>query len=1354
MSKLDDIEVVQVSSTVKPLTVGERTELFVTLSKTLGEPVWFFESLGLLLDKATRDETFMEIPDVLMLTIRKLCTFPCCIPIVGTRRVVPDIQKILGGARESDKKSPKKDNPFSVLTYFVGPQNFLYSDLSESRMYEVAFQESLDVIGIKLIDSNTIKSVNWEIFAKVPGPVSLIKSGLYSVEFLNTVLFKPYEAISHKLFELMPGGQIMFSDESSTNELCKETLNVLFQLYRDINSASSEWTLHNKLDLIRSNNELDTLSKALRKQIVPHKTGPVKAITQNRSNSMEKYLTVISNILPTYNTKFDSSVWFDLTSIGRPELLSRIYLRSLDYEDKDLPKYLEQLSEQQAKYIKSTAEDSARLEVLWKRRYREMRFRWFYIQKFEFFKFEEMMSLIPKTLIDTAEMRNYITPKETKVIDIELDRAERFEQTLQTNKEEWVGLVRRMRYETSRPAKLELYKKLRKFILPADLARSPRSTKDTKALKEADYLRSKSDYPIICPHVRDTMELMDSNADELRDYLASNYATEETLLDDAYYCRICGEVLFSLDQVGLTNSIRAEGYGHNEDELKKYIWKQVNWLLRAEIDFKELRSDLDVKSVIRDIVGRIHPFIDQIERKLLKSKTMSNYEFENYKRILTIVYIYAIFIRIILDNPKELKFKAFDFKKPNVDKMIKYATDKIIDTQNIIINAMQNITSEYIGSMLVKAYDGISDYIGKTKMQAPDPMSLIDYIVADPLYWFLVKQWWASSIDKIPLQKLELKLAQLAMPENILGQTLSKIEADGDAIFAKSPNPLKGAPEWNKAALVDASKSPMDLLNMAYHARMGSVANWLLDYTKSGVYLSPIWNVKIEPSPTGDVIEVKKNPDYIKFESSHDTRDLDRTIDHLWQTYTCPPYSNLYKIKTTRLYPGFTDDGYKYIAYYHGTEDQDTANKKLMQSEPTKSGLHKHNWKNYAYVKINEYKPNAKLSSYKNAIIVKKGDPIPDLNKYRMLDQYCSICFKSWSEVPNDIRADIEREQTIGSFYNYYIKICPEQSNKANTLHDFGKSSYDADVKCKLCGFSKTIYESKDDKFFKKYLQVFKRDTKTIEAFDVQPSFKLHEPQTAVDKFTYNNNIMNEFIQITFDLFRSGTAADAIQSITITKQEYTNIISNLGLITGYDYDQIKKGTKTPSKNLTPTSALIRRNIIHPYVQTILIELSKIVNPIFKDPTLNKILDQINKAEVTKLDPTIIQKEMGNYYEISQYLNTLDPIKQAEYTYEYLLKLILKIHQIMDKSKSKYKNDITIYLINLIIAADESTSRVKPQRAAAIEATNQTNKDPNIVDNDQSRMFDTLVDPDASDKYGFEEMDYEGDGEEFESSKDF
>ena len=34
------------------------------------------------------------------------------------------------------------------------------------------------------------------------------------------------------------------------------------------------------------------------------------------------------------------------------------------------------------------------------------------------------------------------------------------------------------------------------------------------------------------------------------------------------------------------------------------------------------------------------------------------------------------------------------------------------------------------------------------------------------------------------------------------------------------------------------------------------------------------------------------------------------------------------------------------------------------------------------------------------------------------------------------------------------------------------------------------------------------------------------------------------------------------------------------------------------------------------------------------------------------------------------------------------------------------------------------------------------------------MFDTLVDPDASDKYGFEEMDYEADNEEFERAKDF
>ena len=884
---------------------------------------------------------------------------------------------------------------------------------------------------------------------------------------------------------------------------------------------------------------------------------------------------------------------------------------------------------------------------------------------------------------------------------------------------------------------------------------------DTKAQKENDYLRSKSDFPIICPHVRDMMELSSQSnepkfAENLKDYLTTNYSTEETTLDDAYYCRICGEVLFTTDWIGITNSIRAEGYGHNEDELRKYIWKQVNWLLRTEIEFKELRTEQDIKLVIRDIVSRLYPFIDQIEKKLLKIKTMSTEELENYKRLLTIIYCYAIFIRIILDNSKEIKFKAFDFGKINVDKLIKYATDQIIDGQNVIINTMRNVTPEYVSSMLVKAYDAILNHTVKTKMQAPEPMSLINYIIADPLYWFLVKQWWAVDA-KIKSGNIETRLAQLALPDKILGQPLSKIEAASSAIFEHAPNPLAKMPAWNQAALVDASKAGLDMFNRAWTARMGATAKWLLDYTKSGVYMLPYWQVSIEPSQHGDIIKVNTNPDYIKFASNHDTESLDRSIDHLWQTYRCPPYAKLYDLGKPRTYPGFTDQGYQYIAYSHGTSTIDDANKKIIQPDAQKPGTHIHDWKYVGFAELADLVPGKKLSAYKKPLVIKRGDPTPDLTGYRMIDQYCSKCFRAWSEVPNpDIRSELEREQMINGFYNYFIKICPEQSDPTNTMHDF-KTPFDAGGKCKLCGFSKAAYEDQDEKYFKSYAASFKKILQVQEEFEKPPEFVLHKNLTDIDKWKYNPNITSEFIQITYDIIKSGTVTETdLHGMTLSKQEYTNIINNMGMLTGYDYDQIRRGTKTPSKSITPELARIRRTTIHPYIQTILIELARIVNPCDRDPSLDKIMDQLNKTELAKLDPSLIQKQLGSipYYEVSQYLNSVDPIIQANYTYEYLMQLILAVHQTMSKSKSKYKFDITIYLIRLIIDADELTTRIKPQRAAALEATNQPTRDPNTVDNDQARTFDKLVDPDASDKYGYEEMDYDDDGEGFGKSKDF
>ena len=290
--------------------------------------------------------------------------FPTVIPVVGTKRSVPKVEDIVakrGGAvkpreTKTDQSQPdsKPATKFSVLTHFAASQNFIYEDqlpnlersvssygYASPDSYEVAFQESLDVIGIMFQDTRMLQKYDWEIFAKQPGPVSLIKSGLFTSEFINTVFFKPYETATNKLFELLPGHKIMFVDEQSANAACKEALEILYSMLKDVRSGITEWTLHNRLDIIRDGSiKLDDLSNHLRAQITRPAVVTVTDEKQSKSvKPIEKYLSLVSNILPVYNLRFDSSVWFDFISLGWTELIDRIYLRSLDYDDKELPKH-------------------------------------------------------------------------------------------------------------------------------------------------------------------------------------------------------------------------------------------------------------------------------------------------------------------------------------------------------------------------------------------------------------------------------------------------------------------------------------------------------------------------------------------------------------------------------------------------------------------------------------------------------------------------------------------------------------------------------------------------------------------------------------------------------------------------------------------------------------------------------------------------------------------------------------------------------------------------------------------------------------------------------------------------------
>jgi hypothetical protein len=125
----------------------------------------------------------------------------------------------------------------------------------------------------------------------------------------------------------------------------------------------------------------------------------------------------------------------------------------------------------------------------------------------------------------------------------------------------------------------------------------------------------------------------------------------------------------------------------------------------------------------------------------------------------------------------------------------------------------------------------------------------------------------------------------------------------------------------------------------------------------------------------------------------------------------------------------------------------------------------------------------------------------------------------------------------------------------------------------------------------------------------------------------------------------------------------------------------------------------------------------------------------------------------SYYDllnaIKQLYSGTDDEKISNFALQYLYRTLLEIYNLSPKAK-KLLTEFVIYFINYIIAGEKAVSKVKQHKIAKINAAQELTPemDPNMVDNRQTRMYDEIVDPDAEDKFTYDDMDYDGKNDTF------
>ena len=216
-----------------------------------------------------------------------------------------------------------------------------------------------------------------------------------------------------------------------------------------------------------------------------------------------------------------------------------------------------------------------------------------------------------------------------------------------------------------------------------------------------------------------------------------------------------------------------------------------------------------------------------------------------------------------------------------------------------------------------------------------------------------------------------------------------------------------------------------------------------------------------------------------------------------------------------------------------------------------------------------------------------------------------------------------------------------------------------------------------------------------------------------------------------------------IGPLKIKKNEYLNILNNLGLVEKYIYDAIINGQEAPYKKIEQDTQLakIRINKLDMYIKEIIFNNSIFIN--YKNlthlvPEIKLIINAIDDdKKISELKPTI-----------NDYLKKFESFKQIYYNdyfaisnflLEFLLDNILKIMSYFEKNiNKKTANEFVIFLIHNIINMEKTSSSLREFKAALIEAIHDTNKQ-EVFDHDQSRMYDALS-KGKKDKYSYEDVD--------------
>lgn len=1352
---MSEITVIQTEED-KPFSKEEREILFQKISSDTGLSLKYFDNISRLEDEQITENISAEYHVIPQLAVRSLLQYPCVIPICKTYAssevsgasdtesadldagsdhaetafVAIQTQRLGRYKKKIAERYAMSYTPITSQIIMYYP-DLLYCEEHKSssniswndEYYRVSEGDNIEICGV-LID--TTRPLVYKHADGNPGNMSIldrIKSGNFTPDYLHERLFARHELlsgfVSRNVKKFALGGDFvehgpycyfLFKNEAHLHSINK----LLFQMFWYLTHTVDTDSILLWANALRDNQHFDKPSELyeyIRVKLHKSENAVTSIPEEPEQSALLKYMKDYEPLLGVHLISAQ-----DMTNIG---LYIEYVLLSyaLNTEDKKTQTlYADRTQEALGRIIARRKHESQVREELSKGSvevYQELMYRYIYIKKFGFESYAKMFPDEPKVTAEKLLYNGYkkildlVDEKIKKTIIATKQRDDKYFEEMQHNTEPWVAISYKLRHAVTIEDRKKYYLALKPYIA--------NKTKD-------DWLRSKRGFPIMCPHLREQieMELKGLSDKEMHDLLMK-YAGE-TPLYDAYYCKICGEPVTYNDTLdGLTSyegDQNVAGYQDAQGALKEYTWKLANQVVRAFVEFKSLKTNKYMNQFVSSVVKGIYEVVVSIDKKINKVKTNSVEEIDNKRKIYTILYVWALLIKVILENTGKIKFTfQKDFAKVSSDVLFRKALSKISESQDVLLRKLSDMTATVLEESLYRAYNNLNALLTKSSLEEETQYDSTDAILLDPVYIYLR---YVYLMQHAKDQKKGMMNISASM-QDIIGK---------DMDYSRAPT----------VNLTDDSeyKKYFKLCYVAFR-----------EYLAGACAVPPYKTTFSQLERLHGVATSVYTPEYKKHvDRLQELQALEAKL-HEQHKHRVPlplgqlPFSK-YRTFHVLQYP------VQLLGVFYGKTAVKSEFVSASEFGNASSKFHKHRWQLNAYCTIKQYK-GLGLQHYKpNTVKIHNIDPqsakalstSEEFSGLKLVDQICSVCHisRTQAEQTADMQKIFDEEQELVNFFNYYQYRCPMatsgQQKQGDVFHVYKHE------KCTACEVTKEQLTNRDEKYYDKFRKKF-QDTIVVrkrETIHVQP-INIHADLSVDSKLAktwkYNANTVVEVIAKTYDMI----------SNKIKKNVYTNFWKNLGMVENQDYDKVLSG-ETQIAEITPELAEMRTSRVSAYTRQFvadyytLLNYKNIVNPPYD---IKILMDSVGTGALSSASNIPDLNENHELLEQIRYFYYNDPVQVANCTYENFMNLVLQSIQNLNRSGKKISTEFFIMSVLKLIKAEKSTSKLKDQKTASVEAAQKIDMKETLPES-ESQAFEGLTPSDAY-SYSYEDVDYEGENED-------